>query len=540
MGMLMNVGDLSGIQSIQGFYSWRLQDLEIPQTAGLYISNCPLLYDLYGLGNVQVWPTAGGTCNPTGGHPCPTTEIPLHISLMDSSTGLYNLCSTVTCLQKSKVFHECTWASFGLGANIKSEMGLRAISDCHSIDSISINTCPVTSIGEMKVSTVRNAITIDSNPLLADLNGLSNVTGTLPGGLTLKWNTNTHLQHINGLQGVASVSYLTIDHNAKLSNLDGLAGLQGSISGAIKIDQPEGGVVSLQALGNITSWGSIDITLSDGQSCSNKSCLLQNGWIEGCLPGQYSTGIYPLQFASSKLRVTVVSMTLSTTLSTTRDEQNNGHDTEATYGASRCNDGLTDTFCSSSNTADPWLVADLGTPKQISSITIIHRHDGFQDRLGYHEFHLSNSTNGPFLRCFNGTAPPETHDQPPLINLCVGAARYVKLVLPGNSRTINLGEMWVYGPFVRSATKHNCTPCPQGTFSPNFFATTCTVCPTNQYQDLSGQTHCKVCDDIDLPYVGNNSASCRAACPKGSFVNSTSGCEICLVSFVNSTNLVTP
>jgi len=66
-------------------------------------------------------------------------------------------------------------------------------------------------------------VTVIKNPKLKNINGLSGLSGTLPGGVSLR--LNPVLENINGLSGLQRVASIEIDSNVVLQNLDGLSHL---------------------------------------------------------------------------------------------------------------------------------------------------------------------------------------------------------------------------------------------------------------------------------------------------------------------------
>ena len=108
-------------------------------------------------------------------------------------------------------------------------------------------------------------------------------------------------------------------------------------------------------------------------------------------------------------------------------------------GASLCH--------TAAHTADPWLQLDLGSVKRVIAAAIYNRIGSVEHmaRLGHHQLLVSHDPSfksGVFL-CHQGTAAASAG---PFVEPCVGFAqgRYVRLLLPGTARTLNIRELEVF------------------------------------------------------------------------------------------------
>jgi hypothetical protein len=106
-----------------------------------------------------------------------------------------------------------------------------------------------------------------------------------------------------------------------------------------------------------------------------------------------------------------------------------------------CIDGSLDSICETEWEPSPWFQLDLGNVQHIKEVHIYNRKDArYQDRFGYHEIWLSNDTSTPYShRCFMGTAP--STGVGPFNQPCLGVGRYIRLVLPGEERTLEVAEI---------------------------------------------------------------------------------------------------
>ena len=134
--------------------------------------------------------------------------------------------------------------------------------------------------------------------------------------------------------------------------------------------------------------------------------------------------------------------------------------------ASKCIDGVlmggSNQLCHTSpnNPHPPWLQLDIGQPRAIQRVIIYNRQDCCKDRLGVHEIWLSNDTGKPTYKCFSGIAATSNG---PFEEKCVGSGQYIRIVLPGTGRILNLVEVQVSdqpaqqagaSPLVSSAPSH--------------------------------------------------------------------------------------
>jgi hypothetical protein len=122
----------------------------------------------------------------------------------------------------------------------------------------------------------------------------------------------------------------------------------------------------------------------------------------------------------------------------------------SSHPASICIDGdLTTDYCHShpDDAIDPWLQIDLGTTHNVARLTLYNRHACCWDRIAHHQIWLSDSSTTPATKCFDGTAGNSVG---PFVEECIGTGRYIRIVLPGASRLLNLAEVKVFGSTVAS------------------------------------------------------------------------------------------
>jgi hypothetical protein len=98
-------------------------------------------------------------------------------------------------------------------------------------------------------------------------------------------------------------------------------------------------------------------------------------------------------------------------------------------------------MCHTLSGTGSWLQIDLGATHTIAQVTIYNRQDCCQYRLAHHQIWLSDSSTTPATKCFDGTAG---NSAGPFKEECIGTGRYVRIVLPGNSRMLNLAEVKVF------------------------------------------------------------------------------------------------
>jgi hypothetical protein len=144
------------------------------------------------------------------------------------------------------------------------------------------------------------------------------------------------------------------------------------------------------------------------------------------------------------------------------------------YPASNCIDGDLTTVqdtgsCKvqgSWNSVDPWLQIDLGTTHNVGQVTLYNIQDSYRPevvaRLAHHQIWLSDSLTTPATKCFDGTAGNgdvgSTENIGPFEEECIGTGRYVRIVLPGGSRILNLAEVKVFGGTVAPTAAPSTAP----------------------------------------------------------------------------------
>jgi hypothetical protein len=122
----------------------------------------------------------------------------------------------------------------------------------------------------------------------------------------------------------------------------------------------------------------------------------------------------------------------------------------AGYAAQFCIDDNLANFChSESNVNDPWLQIDLGAIYSLNQVTIYNRQE-HGDRLANHEIWVSDSPTTPEIKCYEGTAASTNGGR--ITSLCSAAGRYVRILLPGSDRILNLAEVKVQGFAITAAT----------------------------------------------------------------------------------------
>ena len=121
--------------------------------------------------------------------------------------------------------------------------------------------------------------------------------------------------------------------------------------------------------------------------------------------------------------------------------------------ATRCTDGIPNTFCQSTVQDDPWLSVRLGGEVEtVSYVAILNRQDCCQEHLGDFEVWLGDASGAhttqsatrcaavPAIRIFaDGVLYHPTLT--PIVVECEGAARYVTLLLPGKDRVLHISEI---------------------------------------------------------------------------------------------------
>ena len=118
-------------------------------------------------------------------------------------------------------------------------------------------------------------------------------------------------------------------------------------------------------------------------------------------------------------------------------------------------------FCQSAIEAtNPSLILDLQQDRTVTYVVVWNRQDPCcRDRLGYHTISWATEASPQtFTVCAESTAPATNG---PFTHACPHEARYIKLELPGTSRTLNLAEVEVYVvPFSPSPPLSSPLSCP--------------------------------------------------------------------------------
>jgi len=116
------------------------------------------------------------------------------------------------------------------------------------------------------------------------------------------------------------------------------------------------------------------------------------------------------------------------------------------YPAAACADGDLESYCHSDSTSsggllNPWLSVTLaGGPQAISYVVIHNRPDCCPWRLGDFELWISNGASRHRCAALNRRRP----DSAVVAVDCRGVGSQVRLVLPGERRTLHVGEIEVY------------------------------------------------------------------------------------------------
>ncbi|XP_078584710.1 uncharacterized protein LOC144866889 [Branchiostoma floridae x Branchiostoma japonicum] len=123
----------------------------------------------------------------------------------------------------------------------------------------------------------------------------------------------------------------------------------------------------------------------------------------------------------------------------------------ATYGAEKAVDGITATsldtgscFHSDDFTSNPWLQIDLSRPIPITNVLIYNRMDCCSERINPFNLHLGNSSDIQANGIYGGDLNFDLSQATMTIPVTGVTSRYVGLLLPGSSRTMNLCEVQVY------------------------------------------------------------------------------------------------
>ena len=119
------------------------------------------------------------------------------------------------------------------------------------------------------------------------------------------------------------------------------------------------------------------------------------------------------------------------------------------FEALQCVDGIVPTFCHSHlHDEDPWLSIELDKAALVSFLRI-HNRDVGQQRLGHFQVWVGNVAGlhyVPAIKCLDFVAPPATPAwRAGFMVTCGATGKYVTLILPGRHRTLNLGEIYIYG-----------------------------------------------------------------------------------------------
>ena len=119
------------------------------------------------------------------------------------------------------------------------------------------------------------------------------------------------------------------------------------------------------------------------------------------------------------------------------------------FEGSRCIDGMVDTFCHTRlNSQDPWLSVELENTALVRFVRV-HNRDICQERLGHFQVwvgHAAGLHDFPAIKCIDFVAPAATPGwRVGFMVTCGAIGKHVTLFLPGEQRTLNLGEVYVYG-----------------------------------------------------------------------------------------------
>ena len=108
--------------------------------------------------------------------------------------------------------------------------------------------------------------------------------------------------------------------------------------------------------------------------------------------------------------------------------------------------------------ANPWLRLDLGVTSEVRTVRLTNRRDGYGARLANHMIFVGDTgSTSTDSKCFDGRAGAETtHNE-----ACVGAGRYVTIMLPGSVRILNLAEaeVWGFGKTPHTHTRARAQKC---------------------------------------------------------------------------------
>ena len=114
------------------------------------------------------------------------------------------------------------------------------------------------------------------------------------------------------------------------------------------------------------------------------------------------------------------------------------------FDASLCFDGDPVSFCASQNEPNQWISLELAAEARVDYVLIENRRDCCQDRLESFEIYVGGSAGDPRLsdgvvRC---AAEHASSSVSSLLIDCRATGRFVTVLLPGESRILNLGEVY--------------------------------------------------------------------------------------------------
>ena len=123
------------------------------------------------------------------------------------------------------------------------------------------------------------------------------------------------------------------------------------------------------------------------------------------------------------------------------------------HSADRCMNNIvhnSNDFCHSQTEQNPWLNITLGTAMPIGFVQLYPRQveigaswaDDVLRRLGTFEVYVGDSAESMQL-CVTATAPPT---RAAVMVACQGEGSRISIQLPGQSRTLNLAEVYIFGP----------------------------------------------------------------------------------------------
>ena len=130
------------------------------------------------------------------------------------------------------------------------------------------------------------------------------------------------------------------------------------------------------------------------------------------------------------------------------------------HAATFCIDNLPGTFChSGADTSSPWLSISFSASVDINYVLVYNRADCCQDRINKFQLWVGTS-NGDYNSATSNSCGvdavdlevPDSAGTGPFSFRCLDSfgsphsGTHLTLVLPGASRTLNIGELEAYGP----------------------------------------------------------------------------------------------